>query len=687
MFTNVIGLEIKRRLQDISDIKKESSLAAKESQEAKLIAEEANYRSDITKKQLEEAIKNGDQVVEVQTLRVDPITGEVYPSAADRFEANQREFIQKDNELTSKLKNIANVTGKTPDDYLDLVKVDGEQLDWTDAIQALLDSDRLHALPPGIYRITDELVVDKNRVTLVGSGNSWAGDETKDTVIYYDGPVDRKKAVLRLSTAPIGTNPERALTNLKIKNIVLDANGKAGYGLYAAYVTDESEIESITAVNALEHGIRIEKSWYASFKNLVAKNNYGCGITIGRAIYDWGWLDARVNSAYFSNLRAHNNGLDETFDRVSNIEWGYGVGLYLGYNLKLRGVTAENNDGAGVVFKSHFPVAGIEGLYCEKNDKRATGEKALAVVYIGTRLGRGHFIRDIFLWGEDTHERKQTIWLTGDEPFNLELKNIFYGKLIADWSNYTLENAYYGLADYIEGHLPKSKVVGSYQLTTLYVRPNGSDDNNGRTPQEAFKTLAKAIEVAGFAERVTTIDCTGVEIIDEICDFSKINKQITIDGGGTAKSKNNIINSGLTINNAKYGVIIKNFSDISRLITNSSCVVVENSVLTLSDLGAFGLLTANYSEVYFKSCQLRPGPNPHDLSTGLTLNASKVSLSSTTMGNFRYGRHAQLRNGSVILCDEYLDSFKSGYSTIEDSGYIMAGNIIRNKHGVLTFQS
>lgn len=87
--TNVVGIEVRRRLQDISDIKRDSDESVQRSLEAKANADEAKHRSDITKKQLEQALLDGDQVYEVQTLRVNPITGEVFATAPDRFEADQ----------------------------------------------------------------------------------------------------------------------------------------------------------------------------------------------------------------------------------------------------------------------------------------------------------------------------------------------------------------------------------------------------------------------------------------------------------------------------------------------------------------------------------------------------------------------------------------------------------------------
>lgn len=589
-------------------------------------------------------------------------------------------------DVTAQLAETVSVVGKVPNDYISLVTGLGTpDEDWTQALQALIDDGRLHRLPVGRYRITDELVI-KNRRNLEGSGNTWNGSSF-DTVIFYDGVADPNKAVIRASHTAIGVEPTSSLINIVLKNLVLDGNGKAGYGLYTAYVTDDSVIENITAINTTQHGIRIEKGWFASYKNLVAKDNLGCGITIGRGFDGWASTSKQVNSVYISNLRAHNNGLDQTFDKSTNKEWGYGIGLYTGYNLKLRGITSENNDGAGLVFKNPLPNCGVDGAYFEGNDKRGTDDKAWAIIYIGESSARGHFLRDIYLWGEHANTRPQSIWLTGTRPSPippLEIKNANYGKIRADWDNYTLQNAYYGMSDYIEGHIPQNEIVGGYTLTTLYVRNGGDDNNDGRSASTAFATLSKAVQMARYATRVATIDCTGATITEIALDFSGIKKQITITGGTTATVTNTTNNRGLEIINARYGVTVKDFSSISRLLVTNSNVQVENCTLALSDSGAWGVLYSRNSDVRVTGVTISKGAANHGLMTGLDLLNSKVAMESITINSgFSGNRYVQLRDGSTLLSDTWLTAFDN--STIEDAGYMMGGNKMKNKAGTITF--
>ncbi|KRG11549.1 hypothetical protein ACA29_17070 [Lederbergia galactosidilytica] len=86
---------------------------------------------------------------------------------------------------------------------------------------------------------------------------------------------------LRASKSPAGVEPSSDTSNVKfVGGCVLDGNNKIGYGFYAAYITNESSFDKISVINTTTDGIRVEKSWYAVFRDLVAKGNLGNGITI-----------------------------------------------------------------------------------------------------------------------------------------------------------------------------------------------------------------------------------------------------------------------------------------------------------------------------------------------------------------------------------------------------------------------
>lgn len=165
---NVIGLEVRRRLMDIEDIKRDSDESVKRSLEAKENADEAKHRSDITKKQLDEALKDGDQVYEVQTLRVDPVTGEVYDTAADRFEANQRMFSSQLTDIVINIKEFG-------------ASEDSE--DNTEAIQDTINYVHLMGggivlIPIGVFNVSNTIDL-KEKVSLIGRGYGSVIKQTK----------------------------------------------------------------------------------------------------------------------------------------------------------------------------------------------------------------------------------------------------------------------------------------------------------------------------------------------------------------------------------------------------------------------------------------------------------------------------------------------------------------------------
>ena len=208
--------------------------------------------------------------------------------------------------------------------------------DDTAAIQAALNDRGTVLLPPGKYLITSELTMP-NRTRLVGSGSfSWSPVLNHESWLIWGGDADDTKAVIRCSTAAVGTEPSSALTGVQIENVLVDANYLAGYGVYVAYAINDSRFRNITVKKATQHGFWAAKLWYASIEKIVARNCQGCGITIGKKPGGWD-SSAVINGVYIADLRAAQCGEDEAFDEDSNLEWGYGVGYYPGNGCILRG--------------------------------------------------------------------------------------------------------------------------------------------------------------------------------------------------------------------------------------------------------------------------------------------------------------------------------------------------------------
>ncbi len=330
----------------------------------------------------------------------------------------------------------------------------------TAALQAALETRLVH-LPAGRYRTTHELAV-RDRSTIVGVGNAWSPTPTTDSWIEYDGRDDPLAAVLRVSTVGVGSEPNVALTNIHLENVVLSGGQRAGYGLYSVYCSNDSSISDVTARDCTRHGVFIAEQWYCTYRNLVARNNSGCGITIGRVFN--GWRERGVNGILLTNLRAAGNGSDNRFHEKTRLHWGYGVLFRPGGGSTLRHVVAENNYGAGLIYDLGRSCANrVEGGYLEGNGWGAHSDGVAArpwgLIVIGGRAARANSVSDMYLHGEVGDERAQALWLTGAPPSgDLTLRDLSFGHYVhADWNHYQWEGfVYHGLRDYVVGVRPRA---------------------------------------------------------------------------------------------------------------------------------------------------------------------------------------------------------------------------------------
>lgn len=83
-----INDEVYKRLNDIKDLRHDAGEAVRRSKDAEETANDANHRSDITNKRLNEALKEGNQLAEVQAGRVNGVTGEVFETLPDRLDVD-----------------------------------------------------------------------------------------------------------------------------------------------------------------------------------------------------------------------------------------------------------------------------------------------------------------------------------------------------------------------------------------------------------------------------------------------------------------------------------------------------------------------------------------------------------------------------------------------------------------------
>lgn len=330
--------------------------------------------------------------------------------------------------------------------------------DDTAALQAAIQAHNVF-LPAGKYRTTRELVVT-NRTTLVGVGNSWSSTDTTDSWIQYDGPENPDAAVLRVAASPVGTEPRDAISSVHLERLVLDGGRKAGYGLYSVYCTNDSTFTDVTARFCTQHGFFIAQQWYSSYRNLVARNNSGCGITIG--LVPRGWQDRGVNGVLFDNLRAAENGSDGRFSEADRVRWGYGVLFRPGAGATLRQLVSERNFGPGLIYDLGPRCSNrVESVYLEANGiaarRAGASTRAWGLVVIGHRNARANRVSSVYLGGEIDRPSAQSVWLTGEAPAGtVVLEDLSYGHhLHADWPRYRLDGYVYdGLRRFVVGQQP-----------------------------------------------------------------------------------------------------------------------------------------------------------------------------------------------------------------------------------------
>lgn len=341
------------------------------------------------------------------------------------------------------------------------------------ALQDALDSNRVVLMPPGKYRITQPLIVDpaRNRnngvislfapasrypYTTQTGGPTWDG--TGEAVIFYDGATSTSAACIAASAEAVGTEPTSTFDNsvwtFTLQGVTLDANSKAGYGLYTARVQD-LQINHTRARGATVAGMSINGTYSGCVSSVRCYLNPGRGFELGAADDRWSWTtNDKINALRIFDLHCDANGSDSTFRESDPTLRKANCGVYFGphRNVTISGCISENNFGANVVFEPTSFGNKIDGLYTELGCKYAPGgagtdavslgyaTQQWGLMFIGATAGYHNRVCD-YLCSLDH------IWLTGTSPSAareegaFELQNVSgAGGLTADWAAYRLVN-------------------------------------------------------------------------------------------------------------------------------------------------------------------------------------------------------------------------------------------------------
>jgi hypothetical protein len=441
--------------------------------------------------------------------------------------------------------------------------------DDTTALQNALNSNQLIFLPKGNYRITSSLVFDPavNRNTgFVGETSiSWYPTTTQpggppwgainEVVITYDGPVSTTTAIILASAEPVGVQVAQTFSNsifgFYLRNVLLDGQNKAGFGLYAIRL-QEPLVQNVIATNTTQHAFYIDQAYSGQYVQISAFKNLGCGISVGRGELDYGWTAGKfINAVYFSDIYAAACGADKTFDEVTNPLWGYGIGLWFHRGNVVTSYTSENNDGVGIVLApTSFPNVILSGYSELSNSLIISGTNAITDGR-ATRKWGCWFVGDVSAGSLNSRLTNvfmaaEGIRLTGTQPSStrpeggFSLENIAGANYLeADWGNYRLVNCSKELFDNITGVAPAGSQLfaGGIRFDTAAT---------GNLNYYEFKTFTPTL-------RGTTIAGTGWAYTINEGSYVRVGNMVTVTGRITLSAKSGdatgpIVIAGLPFN-------------------------------------------------------------------------------------------------------------------------------------------
>lgn len=547
--------------------------------------------------------------------------------------------------------------------------------DWTTALETAILTRKPLIFTDGVYNTTKGLILGDTNVLIARGGNLWNPNSDRNVEINYIGEESPNEALLRLSKSPLGVEPTSALSNVKIiGGFLLNGNDKIGVGFYSAYLTNESYIEGITAINMLDKGIQIQKSWYATFTQMTAKSNMGQGISIGENF--WGG----INACDISYLRAHGNGRNGQFTEENSHE-SCGVFISLGYGNVIKSIISERNYGAGLVYRHGVGSSNkLLGVYLEGNgvEAREDGKTDYnwGIIVEGfAGGGKASTIETMYLsMGVDT---EQSVWLKGAKPTSsLTLREVSgggSGVFVAEWENYYLYNTPFGTK--IRGHFPRriTDTLNSI-YTTLHVRNDGDDDNDGRTSDTAYKTIEKAIGTLNRVYTIDTINISGLTVQTATIDLKGVNREVNIVGNAQTKVGTDHVSSQLHILNASQHVNILDIGKVTRLrLENVNTVTAKNTPIGSED-------NSNQASVEGLNGKLSLINSPVDgslanptIKRGLRLDNFNVSIANSPITNIGATNMLTLSNGSTLHADVFTAGFHNTVFS-DGTGLVTAGN-------------
>ncbi|MEZ9172303.1 phage tail protein [Vibrio cyclitrophicus] len=263
---------------------------------------------------------------------------------------------------------------------------------WDGAIEKALRDNSAVMMPSLDFDISDTVKLKSRGNSLIGYSDNVRAYGKSSFRLRWRGGNQPRKAVVQIGQNEVGAEPVIDATDNVLANILIDcgddANGRAGFGVYGTYLTNETLLDRIVVTGSSEYNYYLARSWYATFSRLISMSCLNNGMALGMPLrysdgelVDWSAAaPLEMNNTEIHNLRSHNAGqrfsvvAPGTFDPtdLSMTRHGYGVGIGVGNAMNVTRVTSEGSGGFNLYsYTESQPCKSIKRLYLENAMKNS----------------------------------------------------------------------------------------------------------------------------------------------------------------------------------------------------------------------------------------------------------------------------------------------------------------------------
>lgn len=378
--------------------------------------------------------------------------GQIYPKVYERLNAEfgkLSEFRPENPSVISKFIGLAH--DRYPDARAVGIKADGET-DDTDNLKNAIEMYKRIVLPVGgIVNVTDTIQLKQGQ-GIIAHAKSIRGYAPSSTIKYV-GEKDNHKAVLLLGKNAVDAAPELDGTDIRLENVIIDANNLAGFAAYGTYLTNETILRELYLLNSLEYNGYFARSWYAFFEKLISIHSRGSGLAFGMPLdyleeptVDWSLIgtNLEMNGVTMRDLRSRNSGTyfsvekPNTFKPTgSNKRKGYGIGAGVGNAFFLEQFVSEQSGGANIFsYTGSQPVKKVSKGYSEKACFNSGLDPATEMVQLilenASSTGGTYHVEDLFL-----NYSSGGILHVGDTSRTIRMRNIHQPRFITSTQELT----------------------------------------------------------------------------------------------------------------------------------------------------------------------------------------------------------------------------------------------------------